>query len=73
MYYMTDSPRRFDTDKWLTVTQAAQRLGVANKTVRIWIEEGFFPGTIRLSPVPKSEYRIPLSAIEQFEEQRKVD
>ena len=60
------------TDKYLTVTQAAERLAVTDKTVRRWIEDGFFPGTIRLSPQRKSEYRIPLTAIIEFEKQRKV-
>jgi excisionase family DNA binding protein len=67
---MTDMPDR--PDEYMTVTEAAARLLVNDKTVRRWIERGYFPGTIRLSPQRKSEYRIPLKAIEQFEETRKV-
>jgi excisionase family DNA binding protein len=58
--------------EWLTITEAAKRLGVSGKTVWRWIDDGLFPGTIRLSPQPKSEFRIPLAAIERFEESRKV-
>lgn len=67
---MTDTPDK--PDEYMTVTETAKRLSVNDKTVRRWIELGYFPGTIRLSPQRKSEYRIPLRAIEQFEEARRV-
>ena len=60
------------TVQYITVTEAAGLFGVTVKTVHRWIEAGLFPGTIRLSPQRKSEYRIPLEAIEQFQKNRKV-
>lgn len=68
---MADTPDK--PAEYMTVTEAAKRLSVNDKTVRRWIELGYFPGTIRLSPQRKSEYRIPLIAVEQFEEARRVN
>lgn len=62
-----------DNAEWLTVSQVAQRLRVAGRTVRRWIELGHFPGTERTSPQKKAEYRIPLEAVIAFESNRKVN
>jgi len=67
---MSDISYRPDT--WLTVSQAAKRLGVDGRTIRRWIESGYFPGTEKTSPQRKAEYRMPLTAIEQFERDRKI-
>jgi excisionase family DNA binding protein len=70
---MPNIPDYSDTDQWLTVAQVAKRLGVKDtKTIRNWIEAGDFPGTIRHGKRPKSPYRIPLTAVLDFEESRKV-
>lgn len=63
----TNDPQR----DWLTVPEVAARFEVNESTVRRWIYDGQFPGTIRTSP-KKGDYRIPKAAVEQFEEQRKV-
>lgn len=59
------------TPIYLTVSQAAKRLQVDTATVRRWIEDGEFPGTIRTRP-RTGEYRIPVSAVIRFEEARKI-
>lgn len=59
-------------ESWLTVTEVAKRLRVADRTVRRWIELNYFPGTERTSPSRKAEYRIPLAAVQQFEQNRKL-
>lgn len=69
---MSMSDNANTTNEWLTVTQTAQRLRVADRTVRRWIELGYFPGTERTSPQRKGEYRIPAAAVSEFEKNRKL-
>ena len=55
----------------LTVTQASERLGVSRFTLHRMIDAGNFPNAYRLNPRnPKSEYRIPVSDVEQIEKER---
>lgn len=56
----------------LTVAVVAERLGVTTRTVQRWVEAGKFPGSERLSDIPKSHYRIPETAVIEFEEKRKL-
>lgn len=55
---------------YLTVTETAMRLKVTDRSVLNWIEKGYFPGTTRISPT--GPYRIPLTAVEQFEKNRQI-
>lgn len=57
-------------DNYMTVPEAASRLGVTDRSVLNWIEKGYFPGTTRISPT--GPYRIPLAAIVQFEKNRQI-
>ena len=56
---------------YLTVTEAAARLGVDTSSVRRWIAEGRFVGVVKTNPL-RGRYRIPLSSIEEFEKNRQV-
>lgn len=57
----------------LTVQQIAERFGVTSRAVTKWIGLGYFPNAERISPGPRSPFRIPLSDVLQFERLRKVD
>lgn len=54
----------------LTVTQTAERLGVAISTIHDWIREGVLPGARQLRPVKNSPWQIPESDIIAIENQR---
>ena len=51
-------------EKWLTVAQVAELLGVKPATVRRWLAEGLLEG-VRL-PGTRSGWRISQSAVERF-------
>jgi excisionase family DNA binding protein len=53
----------------LKVPQVAEMCGVDPKTVRRWIEDGFFPGAKR-GLGKTSPYRIPRHEVEAFIEDR---
>jgi excisionase family DNA binding protein len=59
-----------DTTPWLTVEQAAERLGISTKTIRRMITRGeveasrFGPRLIRINPVSLMESGHPLQYIE---------
>jgi excisionase family DNA binding protein len=71
MPYNPAMPIPNTTTVFYTVAQAAQRLAVDESTVRRWIRLGLLPGTERTSPRRRAEYRIPDSAITEFEEARR--
>jgi len=55
----------------MTVRQAATRLGVAERTILRWIENGDLQGAERLEPErDKSDYIIPLAEVERLEKKR---
>lgn len=68
---MSETAKSSDAVRWLTVTEAADRLGVDGRTVRRWIQELYFPNAVRSSP-RQGRYLIPESDIETFEQNRKV-
>lgn len=59
--------------EYLSVTKVARRLGVSDESVRNYIKAGLFPGARRKSPLPHSNYEIPLVDVEQFERDRSVN
>jgi excisionase family DNA binding protein len=60
------------SDKMLSTSQVAERLGVNARTVQRWAAAGRFPGAYRLDPdAKKSPYLIPEGDVEAFEERRK--
>jgi hypothetical protein len=60
------------SDEYLSTSEAAQRLMVTTRTILHWIDLGFFPGSFKVNPRAKnSPYLIPVSAIENFEQERK--
>jgi excisionase family DNA binding protein len=59
--------------KWYSVTEAAKELGVSDETIRRHIQNGRLPGAKRKSPVPRSPYVIPETAIKQFNNSRKLN
>lgn len=53
----------------LTTQEAADRLQVADRTIRNWIDEGAIIA-YKLNPDSKSVYRIPLSEINRILRER---
>ncbi len=50
---------------YVSVTEAAGRLGVDRRTVIRWIEAGFMPGSTKVNPMIKgSPHRVAVSAID---------
>ena len=66
----TDAISEADTRQWLTVGEVAERFMVTERTVQLWIKQGLFPGTLQATQ--RGHYRIPLSAVEHFEQTRRV-
>ena len=58
------------TDKLLTSTQAAERLGVSRITIYEWIKAGLFPHAYQLSELKQSPYRIPERDVIAIEQKR---
>lgn len=55
-------------ERYYSVQEAADRYDVDPRTIRRWIDEGYFPGTSRKNPRnPKSHHKIPQSAIDYFD------
>lgn len=54
----------------LTTIEAAEKLGVTERTIRNWIEEGAIHA-YKLNPKSKSQYRIPHSEITRILAERK--
>lgn len=51
----------------LRVKEAAKMLGVAVRTVQLWVLAGYFPGAFKLNPMVKnSPLRIPRVDVEEF-------
>ena len=57
--------------KQYSTAQVAQRYQVAPRTVRRWIDAGYFPNALKLSPAQRSDWRIPAGDIEEFDRQRR--
>jgi excisionase family DNA binding protein len=55
------------TDTWLTIKAAAERLGVAIPTVRVWCRQGRFPHAIREETPRGPVWRIPERDVASFE------
>lgn len=55
-----------------SMAEVAERYQVDISTVSRWIDAGFLPGSEKKGPYRKSPWRIPQTAIDHFEEQRKV-
>lgn len=56
------SDRLTDNEQWLSLTQAADRLGIHNTTLRRWADNGEFP----FMRTPGGHRRFALSDIERF-------
>lgn len=57
---------------FLSVNSTAERLRVSPRTVLNMIERGRFPGAYKIDPLAEtSAWRIPVEAVEKFEELRK--
>lgn len=55
----------------MSVSEAAKRLGVDSRTVRRWINKGYFPNAYSKGLGPTSPYVIPISDIKAFEKRRR--
>jgi len=51
--------------EWLTTRQVSRVLGVSLKTVRKYIDQGRFPGTVRIPGIVQGStiFKIPASAV----------
>jgi excisionase family DNA binding protein len=54
-------------ERMLTVGQVADRLGVANSSVRIWAKKGRFPGAEYHTTPAGSYWLIPRAAVDGFQ------
>ena len=59
-----------DDEKYISVPEAAAMLGITGRHVRRLIQAGVFKAR-RLTPVPKSRYRILESSVKEFLEAQK--
>lgn len=60
-------------ENYISTSEAAERLGVTQRTIARWVSKGCFPGAIKVNPQFKhSPYLIPVSAIEEFEASREI-
>lgn len=57
---------------YFSTSDVAKRYRVTERAVRKWIADGLLPGSEKKSPRPHSDWMIPESAIERFDEQRKA-
>jgi len=55
----------------MTTAEVARKLNVTQTTISVWINSGFFPNAFKLSPKPKSPWRIPKSDVDAFIEKRR--
>lgn len=53
----------------LTITDLARLFGKRPSTVRAWVERGDFAGAYKLHG---KEWRIPVSAVEEFQNKRRL-
>jgi excisionase family DNA binding protein len=60
-----------DAEKFLTVQQAAERLGANQDTIRRWLRDGKLRGT--MPGGTRLGYRIPASEIERILQGNKID
>jgi len=59
-------------EKQYSTAKVAQRYQVDPRTVRRWIDAGYFPNALKLSPAQRSDWRIPASDVEAFDRQRRI-
>jgi excisionase family DNA binding protein len=57
-------------EKRFSTAEAAERLGVVQRTIQRWYEQGEFPNARPKSPTPRSPIVIPESDIAAFEQRR---
>jgi excisionase family DNA binding protein len=61
---------RMTEEKRYSTKDAAERLGVTQRTIQRWYDLGEFPNARPKSPFPRSPVEIPESDIEAFERRR---
>lgn len=60
-----------ESKKTLSTQEVADRLGVTSRAIIKWVRKGLFPGAYKLNPhASNSPYRIPVEAVEKFEQER---
>ena len=58
-------------EEQFSTAKVAQRYQVHPRTVRRWIDVGYFPNAMKLSPAQRSDWRIPAGDVEAFDHQRR--
>lgn len=57
---------------WTTV-EAAEYLGVTDRSIRNWVRAGHFPNAYQKGATTRSGYRIPFADIVAFDERRRAN
>ncbi len=52
--------------EYLTAPQAAKRLGVGNRTVHNWVQQGLFADVVNFGPNAGTRYLIPATSLDGF-------
>jgi len=60
------------TETIMTSAAVAKMLGVTQGAINQWLKLGYFPNAFRLSPTPKSPWRIPKSDVDKFVADRRA-
>jgi excisionase family DNA binding protein len=58
--------------EWLTLSQAAEQLGISTRTLRRWIHDGKLRADLRLGPYGQ-QYLVPISELSSLQVARDVD
>jgi predicted site-specific integrase-resolvase len=52
--------------RYLTPAQVAKELNIHPQTMRRYLREDRFPGTVRLNNSPRAPYRVPETALTEW-------
>lgn len=61
-----------ENQTFYSTSEVAARYHVTERAVRHWLKQGLLSGAIKKSPSRKSEWMIPESALEEFDEARRA-
>ena len=67
------SEKDFDPNKDYSTEETGEILGISSRHVQRMIKSGHLPGARKKSPVPKSPFVVPGSAISEFIKKRELE
>jgi hypothetical protein len=62
--YSMDKQER---QRWFTVGDLVARYGVSDNTIRIYIQDGYFPGARRQTLAKRAAWLIPQSGVDHYD------